>query len=390
MVEWKELGQLGKFENIGTDKKIIEGEKLVTLLNYVDVYHHKYIDSSVPQMQVSASDKKIEDCTVEQGDIFVTPSSETVDDIGHASVITETIPNAVYSYHIMRYRMFEKNMLLSYYINYAFDTENVKKQILKKAQGLTRFGLSKDKFASIQIPIPSLSEQQRIVGILDTFAASIDNLKEQIIQRRKQFEYYRDQLLNLEGKEGVEMKHISDVAKNFTGLTYKPENVSNEGTLVLRSSNIDEDILAFDDNVFVQMAIPERATVKENDILICVRNGSKRLVGKAAMITKKAEGMAFGAFMTILRCFEIDCKYLFFVWQSERVKKQYKGDEAMPIAQITAKDFQRIIIPVPSLSEQQRIVCILDTFEASIQNLEAQLKQREKQYEYYRNKLLTF
>ena len=341
-------------------------------------------------MQVSASDKKIEDCTVEQGDIFVTPSSETVDDIGHASVITETIPNAVYSYHIMRYRMFEKNMLLSYYINYAFDTENVKKQILKKAQGLTRFGLSKDKFASIQIPIPSLSEQQRIVGILDTFAASIDNLKEQIIQRRKQFEYYRDQLLNLEGKEGVEMKHISDVAKNFTGLTYKPENVSNEGTLVLRSSNIDEDILAFDDNVFVQMAIPERATVKENDILICVRNGSKRLVGKAAMITKKAEGMAFGAFMTILRCFEIDCKYLFFVWQSERVKKQYKGDEAMPIAQITAKDFQRIIIPVPSLSEQQRIVCILDTFEASIQNLEAQLKQREKQYEYYRNKLLTF
>ena len=243
---------------------------------------------------------------------------------------------------------------------------------------------------SLLIPIPSLSEQQRIVEQLDTFTTSIENLKEQIAQRRKQYEYYRDQLLNLEGKEGVEMKHISDVAKNFTGLTYKPENVSNEGTLVLRSSNIDEDILAFDDNVFVQMAIPERATVKENDILICVRNGSKRLVGKAAMITKKAEGMAFGAFMTILRCFEIDCKYLFFVWQSERVKKQYKGDEAMPIAQITAKDFQRIIIPVPSLSEQQRIVSILDTFEASIQNLEAQLKQREKQYEYYRNKLLTF
>ena len=208
MVEWRELGQLGKFENIGTDKKINDGEKLVKLLNYVDIYHHKYIDSSIPQMQVSASDKKIEDCTVEEGDIFVTPSSETVDDIGHSSVVIENIPNSVYSYHIMRYRLFKKNMLLSYYINYAFDTDNVKKQILKKAQGLTRFGLSKDKFASILIPIPSLSEQTRIVEILDTFTASIENLKQQIAERRKQYEHYRDQLLDLEGKEGVEMKIV--------------------------------------------------------------------------------------------------------------------------------------------------------------------------------------
>ena len=239
-------------------------------------------------------------------------------------------------------------------------------------------------------PIPSLSEQQRIVERLDTFTSSIENLKQQIAQRRKQYEFYRDQLLDLKGKEGVEMKFITDVAKSFTGLTYKPENVSDSGTLVLRSSNINDDVLSFDDNVFVQMEIPERARVQENDILICVRNGSKRLVGKAAMITKEAEGMAFGAFMTILRSFAINSKFLFYVWQSEKVRRQYKGDEAMPIAQITAKDFQRIVIPVPSLSEQQRIVSILDTFEASIQNLEAQLKEREKQYEYYRNKLLTF
>lgn len=259
-----------------------------------------------------------------------------------------------------------------------------------KQQGAGYPCLSNSDAFAYMIPIPSIEEQNRIVGILDTFTSSIENLKEQIAQRRKQYEYYRDQLLNLEGKEGVEMKHISDVAKSFTGLTYKPENVSEEGTLVLRSSNINEDVLAFDDNVFVQMVIPDRAIVKENDILICVRNGSKRLVGKAAIITKKAEGMAFGAFMTILRSFGIDSKFLFYVWQSKKVKKQYKGDEAMPIAQITAKDFQRIIIPVPPLSEQQRIVSILDTFESSINNLEQQLAQREKQYEYYRNKLLTF
>jgi len=287
--------------------------------------------------------------------------------------------------------------------SYSFDNKQEGKFIYYFLTTQTEYFRNKAKANSVKlpqlcvadtdnylIPIPSLSEQNRIVGILDTFTASIDNLKEQIAQRRKQYEFYRDELLDLEGKEGVEMKFITDVAKSFTGLTYKPENVSDSGTLVLRSSNINGDVLSFDDNIFVQMVIPERAKVQENDILICVRNGSKRLVGKSTMITKEAEGMAFGAFMTILRSFAINSKFLFYVWQSEKVRRQYKGDEAMPIAQITAKDFQRIIIPVPSLQEQQRIVSILDTFEASIQNMEAQLAQREKQYEYYRNKLLTF
>ena len=273
---------------------------------------------------------------------------------------------------------------------YHFLKKVVRPYVMEKSQKGSVPYITLPMLTSLEIPTPSFSDQQRIVEQLDTFTSSIENLKEQIAQRRKQYEYYRDQLLDLEGKEGVDMKCITDVAKSFTGLTYKPENICDEGTLVLRSSNIDEDVLAFDDNVFVQMVIPERAIVKENDILICVRNGSKRLVGKAAMITKEAEEMAFGAFMTILRSFDIDSKFLFYVWQSEKVKKQYKGDEAMPIAQITAKDFQRIIIPVPPLSEQQRIVSILDTFEASVRNLEQQLAQREKQYEYYRNKLLTF
>ena len=72
--------------------------------------------------------------------------------------------------------------------------------------------------ANFLIPIPSLSEQTRIVGILDTFTASIDNLKEQIAQRRKQYEYYRDQLLDLEGKEGVEMKTLGEACEIRRGI----------------------------------------------------------------------------------------------------------------------------------------------------------------------------
>lgn len=298
--------------------------------------------------------------------------------------------NGKYGLHQRTYRVHSVSKEISGRYLFYYLHENFGRYIDHKSYKSTAASIRKPMLLEFPVAIPSLSEQTRIVGILDTFTSSIENLKEQIALRRKQYEHYRDQLLDLEGKEGVEMKFITDVAKSFTGLTYKPENVSDSGTLVLRSSNINDDILSFDDNVFVQMEIPERARVQENDILICVRNGSKRLVGKAAMITKEAEGMAFGAFMTILRSFAINSKFLFYVWQSEKVRRQYKGDEAMPIAQITAKDFQHIVIPLPPLSEQQRIVSILDTFETSIQNLEAQLKEREKQYEYYRNKLLTF
>lgn len=371
MVEWKKLGELGKFENIGTDKKIVDGEILVTLLNYVDVYHHKYIDSSVPQMQVSASDKKIVDCTVEQGDIFVTPSSETVDDIGHSAVITETIQNAVYSYHIMRYRLFEKNMLLSYYINYTFDTDNVKKQILKKAQGLTRFGLSKDKFASIFIPIPSLEEQTRIVGILDTFTSAIDNLKEQITQRRKQYEYYRDQLLDLEGKEGVEMKTLGEVCKLERGVRVVKKDLQEQGAIPVFQNSLTP--LGF----YEKSNYPEHTT-----FVICA--GAAGEVGYSEIAFWAADDC------TCIICpFSICSKYVYnYLMVKQHLLKAQVRKASVP--RLSKDVIGKLKFPIPPLSEQERIVSILDTFEASIQNLEAQLKEREKQYEYYRNKLLTF
>ena len=375
MVEWKKLGEVGTFENIGTDKKIVEGEDIVTLLNYVDVYHHKYIDSSVPQMQVSASSKKIADCTVEKGDIFVTPSSETVDDIGHSSVITETISNAVYSYHIMRYRLFEKNMLLSYYINYSFDTDNVKRQILKKAQGLTRFGLSKDKFASILIPIPSLEEQTRIVGILDTFTSAIDNLKEQIAQRRKQYEYYRDQLLDLEGKPGVEMKTLPEISDNrdrvrkpITSSKRKAGNYPYYG-----ASGIVDYV---DGYIF------------DGDYLLISEDGAN-LVARSTPIAFSITGKNWvNNHAHVLQFKDKATQKYVEIYLNMIDLEPWINGAAQP--KLNQDNLNKISIPLPPLSEQQRIVSILDTFEASIQNLEAQLKEREKQYEYYRNKLLTF
>lgn len=194
-VEYKKLGEVGTFENIGVDKKINPVEKEVVLLNYVDVYKHQYIDRTIPKMVVTASEKKIQNCTVEQWDLFITPTSETRDDIEHASVITETLDKTVYSYHIMRFRLNNPNRVTACYIRYLFETSIVQKQIYRFASGQTRFGLSKYKFAEILIPVPPLEVQEEIVMILDSFSDYAAELQAELQARKEQYEYYRNLLL---------------------------------------------------------------------------------------------------------------------------------------------------------------------------------------------------
>ena len=172
---------------------------------------------------------------------------------------------------------------------------------------------------------------------------------------------------------------LGEVAKTFTGLTYSPNCIDKSGTLVLRSSNIKDGQLCFEDNVFVSMDIPERAIVQENDILICVRNGSRNLIGKCALITKDAVGMAFGAFMTVLRTNIIDPKLLLYIWQSNNIQRQVANNIGATINQITNADFNRFEISYPeSLSTQRRIAAILasaDKVIAATQKTIAKYKQ---------------
>lgn len=196
-VPYKTLGELGIFESTGVDKKKVLGEKEITLLNYMDVYKHKYIDLSVPSMVVTASDRKIEQCNVLKDDIFITPSSETRNDIGHAAVIMEDMPNVVYSYHIMRFRLNEPNTITAKYIRYLFDAPILQQQIRKSAMGLTRFGLSKGQFAALVIPVPPVEVQREIVEKIDTIDSYIRKLDEERDLRQQQYEYYREHLINL-------------------------------------------------------------------------------------------------------------------------------------------------------------------------------------------------
>src|ERR1017187_11017409 len=100
-------------------------------------------------------------------------------------------------------------------------------------------------------------------------------------------------------KKGGEIKRLPEIAQYSIGLTYSPKDVSDKGIVVLRSSNIQNDELDLSDLVRVARPVKETLKVREGDILMCSRNGSKRLVGKAALIGHLPEEMTFGTFMTI-------------------------------------------------------------------------------------------
>ena len=223
------------------------------------------------------------------------------------------------------------------------------------------------------IPIPSLEEQTRIVGILDTFTASIDNLKEQIAQRRKQYEYYRDQLLDLEGKPGVEMKTLGSFAEIGTG-----------------SSNTQDELEKGKYPFFVRSQIVRWKNEYEFDEKAIITSGDGVGVGKVLHYYEGRYALHQRAYRIHIVKNTVLPKYLFYFMQKDFYSYIMSNAYAASVTSVRKPMLINYPIPIPSLSEQQRIVSILDTFEASIQNLEAQLKQREKQYEYYRNKLLTF
>lgn len=176
--------------------------------------------------------------------------------------------------------------------------------------------------------------------------------------------------------EDWEIIPLRDVAENYTGLTYSPNDVHPYGTLVLRSSNIQDSQLCFDDNVYVIMDIPQRAIVRNEDILVCVRNGSQHLIGKSAKITPEADGMAFGAFMTILRPKNIDGNFLLYVWRSRIIQKQIEEVLGATINQITNADLKSFIVLCPSSREQKSIAEALSNINQLISSLSKTIEKK--------------
>ncbi len=243
--------------------------------------------------------------------------------------------------------------------------------------------LTREKLQEIKFVNPMSQEQTKIVEFLDAKTSLIDRLvavKERRIELLKE---KRTALINHAVTKGlnpnVKMKdsgiewigeipehweiiRLKYIGNSLIGLTYQPDDIvddSTQGILVLRSSNIQDGKLSLNDNVYVRVIPKKELIVKEGDILICSRNGSRALIGKNITISKDLEGNSFGAFMTVFRTkyYKIVSKIL----NSKVFETQSGLFLTSTINQLTQDNLNNLMIPFTyNESEQQQIVAYLD------------------------------
>jgi len=214
-IEFKKLGELGNFYGGLTGKSKEDfsngNAKFVT---YKNIFSNIFIDTNVNIfVKIESKEKQNK---IQYGDILFTSSSETPNECGMSSVLTKKINEPLYlNSFCFGFRFNDINLLLPEFSKYLFRDEQMRKQIVKTASGVTRFNISKKRFAKIKIPLPPLKIQKEIVKILDNFTELEAKLEAELEARKKQYDYYRNKLLAF--NQNVEISKIGEVCNISRG-----------------------------------------------------------------------------------------------------------------------------------------------------------------------------
>ena len=199
-----------------------------------------------------------------------------------------------------------------------------------------------------------------------------------------------NQIIDIIEQANGKKLRLGEICNSNIGLTYKPENiVGSEGTIVLRASNIQNGQLDFVDTVRVNCKIPNKCFVNNGDVLICVRSGSKNLLGKSAYISDITEPMAFGAFMSV--CRSQYNKWIYYWMKSSEYRNQINNLTAtMSINQLTQKALLDLQITLPSIKEQNKIISHIEKLEKQIKDLRSIIDSvQDEKNEIIKNELLA-
>ena len=348
-------------------------------IDYLNAYNNLSIDvTKLPFATV----KNLNQDKLKKGDILFTSASEVPDECAIASAIEKDIEDGIFlDDHLfgMRPKAEFAAKIATGYLKHYFHTIEYRKSVLKAVRGVTRFYISKQDFMKIVFPLPPIEVQNEIVRILDNFTELEEELKEELVARRRQYEWAKQKFLNIKKENLVELQSVCRLEKGKTPIQ---KAIPGEYPLVVTTD--------------------KRSSCKDYQFdckAVCISLVSARGHG-IAQISKifYQEGkFALGNILCAMIPYDekqLNAKYLqyyLFYMKDILLTPLMKGGANVALH---VSDLQTVKIPLPPIEYQEKVVSILNKFDCYCNDLSsglpAEIEARQKQYEYYRDKLLMF
>ena len=286
-----------------------------------------------------------------------------------------------------------KDLINTKYLFYSLKRMESKIIELQSEGGVPTINIR--KVSNINISLPSLLTQNKIVNILDKFIHLEEEMNVELDARRKQYDFYLNQLMGFEDSE-VEWKTLGEVGEFIRGNGLQKKDFTETGVGCIHYGQIytHYGISAVETKSFVSPELAYKLKKAQmGDLIIAITSENIDDVCKSVVWLGEDE-IAIGGHSTIFRHKE-NPKFIAYYFQTRAFyAEKIKYARGTKVIEIKPLDLEKIVIPIPPLSEQERIVSILDKFDALVNDskisIQAEIEARRKQYAYYRNKLLTF
>ena len=330
---------------------------------------------------------------VQKGDVLLT----IVGAIGRVAVV-DTDLKALFQRSVCVIKL-DNSVAISRYVFFALQSSSVQSYIQVNAHGAAQKGIYLDNVSKIVVPLPPIEVQSEIVRMLDGYTESVVELQKQLTAeltaRKTQYSYYRDKMLTFGDDDKFRWENLGDMCDILTGYPFDSSQFQASGVRLMRGMNIKRGNLFFSEEInrYWNSADGfEKYLLKENDIVIAM-DGS--LVGKSFGVVQ-AEYLPLLLVQRVarIRSEQVNNRYIYHYIACRFPSYVEKKKTGGAIPHVSQKDIASFRVPVPSAGVQNRIVNVLDNFEKICSDLNiglpAEIEARQKQYEYYRDKLLTF
>lgn len=383
----KDIGQFYSGLSGKSKEDFTNGNAL--FVTYSNIFNNPALNMDISDTVIVEEGEKQNE--VQYGDVLFTGSSETPEEAGMSSVVLSQPKDKMYlNSFCFGFRLYNPYDVLPSYMRYVMRSQDIRKEITKTAFGVTRFNINKEKFGSIQIPLPPLSIQQEIVSVLDTFTTLIDKMKLEVEKRKKQMEYYREELLT--PKAEYEVKTLGEIGTFTRGNGLQKTDFTEYGFPCIHYGQIHT---YYGTSTYFTKSFCEEGFAKKlrkaktGDLLIATTSEDVEACCKATVWLGEGEV----AFSGDSYCYSHNQnpKYIAYLFQTEMFAKQKRiAAKGAKVVRVTGESMADFSFGFPSLLKQLEIVSTLDKLESYISKLEKMITLRQKQYEYYREQLLTF